>query len=173
MTLQDGLVAYKTYARAEGKSPKTIRWITSSVGYFADFLGPDQQDISIITANDFRRFIIALQDTTKFSHHPYNKPQQVKLSPQSIETYCRAIRAFFGYLYREGFIDRNPMEKVKMPYERLKSLPNAESCLRPGITLEKLETIANQMSDNQFAERMVNARSSLFQQIAKLANRVA
>jgi len=115
MTLQDGLVAYKTYARAEGKSPKTIRWITSSVGYFADFLGPDQQDISIITANDFRRFIIALQDTTKFSHHPYNKPQQVKLSPQSIETYCRAIRAFFGYLYREGFIDRNPMEKVKMP----------------------------------------------------------
>jgi len=70
MTLQDGLVAYKTYARAEGKSPKTIRWITSSVGYFADFLGPDQQDISIITANDFRRFIIALQDTTKFSHHP-------------------------------------------------------------------------------------------------------
>jgi len=65
------------------------------------------------------------------------------------------------------------MEKVKMPYERLKSLPNAESYLRPGITLEKLETIANQMSDNQFAGRMVNARSSLFQQIAKLANRVA
>ena len=66
-----------------------------------------------------------------------------------------------------------PYEKVKTPYERLKSLPNAENYLRPEITLEKLETIANQMSDNQFAERMVNARSSLFQQIAKLANRVA
>ena len=115
MTLQDALVAYKTYARAEGKSPKTIRWITSSVGYFADFLGPDRQDIAGIAANDFRRFIIALQGKHKFSQHPYNKPQQAKLSPQSIETYSRAIRAFFGYLYREGFIEKNPMEKVKMP----------------------------------------------------------
>lgn len=115
MTLSDALVAYKTYARAEGKSPKTIRWITSSIGYFAEFLGPERQDIAGITANDFRRFVIALQDKHKFSQHPYNKPQQAKLSPQSIETYCRAIRAFFGYLYREDFIQTNPMEKIKMP----------------------------------------------------------
>ncbi|MBA7603370.1 hypothetical protein ES703_10477 [subsurface metagenome] len=27
MTLQDALVAYKTYARAEGKSPKTVAWV--------------------------------------------------------------------------------------------------------------------------------------------------
>jgi site-specific recombinase XerD len=115
MTLSDALVAYKTYARAEGKSPKTIRWITSSVGYFSDFLGRERQDIASITGNDLRRFIIALQGKQKFSQHPYNKPQQAKLSPQSIETYSRAIRAFFGYLYREGFIEVNPMAKVKMP----------------------------------------------------------
>jgi len=66
-----------------------------------------------------------------------------------------------------------PYEEVRTPYERLKSLPQAESYLRPGITFEKLVTIANQMSDNQFAERMVNARSNLFQQISKFANRVA
>jgi hypothetical protein len=39
MTLQDALAAYKTYARPEGKSPKTVRWIMSSITYFADFLG--------------------------------------------------------------------------------------------------------------------------------------
>jgi transposase InsO family protein len=66
-----------------------------------------------------------------------------------------------------------PYEKVNTPYERLKSLPQAESSLRPGVTLEKLETISNQMSDNQFAERMVNARSNLFQQTSRFANRVA
>ncbi len=66
-----------------------------------------------------------------------------------------------------------PYEMVRTPYERLKSLPQAESYLRPGVTLEKLVTIANQMSDNQFAERMVNARSNLFQQISRFANRVA
>jgi len=66
-----------------------------------------------------------------------------------------------------------PYEEVRTPYERLKSLPQAESYLRPGVTFEKLVTIANQMSDNQFAERMVNARSNLFQQISRFANRVA
>ncbi len=66
-----------------------------------------------------------------------------------------------------------PYEEVRTPYERLKSLPQAESYLRPGVTLEKLETIANQMSDNQFAERMVNARSNLFQPFLRRANRVA
>lgn len=66
-----------------------------------------------------------------------------------------------------------PYEMVRTPYERLKSLSQAESYLRPGVTLEKLETIANQMSDNQFAERMVKARSNLFQQISRFANRLA
>jgi len=66
-----------------------------------------------------------------------------------------------------------PYEEVRTPYERLKSLPQAESYLCPGVTLENLVTIANQMSDNQFAERMVNARSNLFQQISRFANRVA
>ena len=115
MTLQDALVAYKTYARAEGKSPKTVVWVASSAGYFAEFLGPAQQDIGTITGNDLRRFIIALQGKPKFANHPYNKQQQAKLSAQSIETYCRAIKAFFGFLKREGFIESNAIAKVKLP----------------------------------------------------------
>ena len=66
-----------------------------------------------------------------------------------------------------------PYEEVRTPYERLKSLPEAESYLRPGVTFEGLEAIASQMSDNQFAERMVKARSNLFQQISRFANRLA
>ncbi len=66
-----------------------------------------------------------------------------------------------------------PYEEVMPPYEKLKSLPEAEIYLRPMITFEALDAIANQMSDNQFAERMVNARSNLFGQISRFANRVA
>ncbi len=115
MTLQDALIAYETYARAEGKSPKTITWVASSMGYFTQFLGPQQQDIGTITGNDLRRFIISLQGKPKFASHPYNKTQQTKLSPQSIETYCRAVKSFFGFLKREDFIKNNVMAKVKMP----------------------------------------------------------
>ena len=66
-----------------------------------------------------------------------------------------------------------PYEEVRTPYEKLKSVPQAESYLCPGVTLEELGTVAKQMSDNQFAERMVNARSNLFQQISRFVNRVA
>jgi hypothetical protein len=57
-----------------------------------------------------------------------------------------------------------PYQQIKTPYEKLKSLPQIETYLRPSITLDTLDAIANQMSDNQYAERMVKARSNLFKQ---------
>ena len=57
--------------------------------------------------------------------------------------------------------------------EKLRLLSEAENCLRPGITFESLEAVASQMSDNEFAERMVKARSNLFQQISRFDKRVA
>ena len=66
-----------------------------------------------------------------------------------------------------------PYEEVMTPYEKLRLLSEAENYLRPHITLERLEAVVNQMSDNQFAERMVKARSDLFQQIARFAMLVA
>ena len=65
-----------------------------------------------------------------------------------------------------------PYEEVMTPYEKLKSLPEAKSYLRPGVTFEALDAIANQMSDNEFAERMAKARSNLFQQISRFDKRV-
>lgn len=65
-----------------------------------------------------------------------------------------------------------PYREVMTPYEKLKSLPGAASYLRKGVTMVKLDDIANQMSDNEFAERMVKARSDLFQTISRLMDRV-
>lgn len=48
------------------------------------------------------------------------------------------------------------------PYERLKSLPNAEQYLKPEITFEILDQIAYQKSDNDFAEEMQKAKQELF-----------
>jgi transposase InsO family protein len=65
-----------------------------------------------------------------------------------------------------------PYEEVRTPYEKLKSIPNPESYLRAGVTFNKLDAIAMKMSDNQFAERMVNAHSVLFKQISRFGNPV-
>ena len=62
-----------------------------------------------------------------------------------------------------------PYEKIKTPYEQLKPLHQVETYLRPGISLKTLDAIANQMSDNQFAERMVKARYNLLKQTNRLS----
>lgn len=58
-----------------------------------------------------------------------------------------------------------PYKEVMTPYERLKSLPEAEKCLVAGVTFARLDTNAHEMSDNEFAERMGKARSDLFERI--------
>ena len=120
--LSDALTAYRICAKAEGKSPRTIGLVTSSLGYFGRFLG-GAPDISSITADDLRRFIIALQNTDKFRDHPFNKPLETKISALSIQTYCRGIRAFFGHLLREELIEANPVANVKMPRAPAKVVP--------------------------------------------------
>lgn len=53
----------------------------------------------------------------------------------------------------------------QVPYEFLKSLPNAESYLKPGVTFENLDKIAYSYSDNEFATIMREEERKLFQKI--------
>jgi Integrase core domain len=72
---------------------------------------------------------------------------------------------------RKGRIKKKYLySKINTPFEKLKSIPQVENYLRPGVTLQKMETYAQQLSDNQFAERMVKARSNLFKQTLRLTN---
>ncbi len=46
------------------------------------------------------------------------------------------------------------------PYEKLKSLPSAQACLKPELSFEILDKIAYQVSDN--AAALQQARRDLF-----------
>jgi len=68
---------------------------------------------------------------------------------------------------------RYPYSQMMTPYDKLKSLPNAASYLKPGITFEQLDAIAFSISDNQAAHRLNQARAELFQYINKTQNPAA
>lgn len=53
------------------------------------------------------------------------------------------------------------------PYEKLKSLTNAEQYLKDGITLKDLDRIAYKMSDNEAGEEMQKEKDKLFKIIQK------
>jgi hypothetical protein len=51
------------------------------------------------------------------------------------------------------------------PYEKLKSLYQAEQYLKDGVTFKQLDKIANEMSDTEFARKMNEAKIKLFQEL--------
>lgn len=64
-------------------------------------------------------------------------------------------------------IDKKGKQKKKYdtymtPYERLKSLPDADSYLRDGITFDTLDDISAGMTDNECAKAMQEAKTTLF-----------
>ena len=56
-------------------------------------------------------------------------------------------------------------EDMMTPYDKLKSLPDADHYLKPGIDLQQLDVIANAMSDNEAARHLNQARAELFRSI--------
>ncbi len=59
------------------------------------------------------------------------------------------------------------------PYEKLKSLGNAEAFLKPDMTFEQLDQTAAAMSDNEAAERLNAARKKLFQSLNRRSRQAA
>lgn len=58
-----------------------------------------------------------------------------------------------------------PYKSMMTPYEKFKSLPDAESYLKPGLTFLELDRIAKQVTDNEAARQLQEAKSQLFQVI--------
>ena len=60
---------------------------------------------------------------------------------------------------------RYPYKKMMTPYEKFKSLEHAAQFLKPGITIQQLDALANAMSDNEAARRLNQARATMFKTI--------
>ena len=62
---------------------------------------------------------------------------------------------------------------VRTPYAKLRSLPDAEACLKHGITFAELDALAHEQSDLQAARALNAERARLFQIIANAQTQVA
>lgn len=86
------------------------------------------------------------------------------------EFYMRYFNIYLNYhrvcLYATDYVDkrgkiRKKYDQTFVPYERFKSLENAEQYLKEGVTFAMLDEIAYAKSDNDFAEEMKKVKSKL------------
>ena len=115
--LSNLLKGYSVCARSEGKSENTIELTRRTVGYLNSFLVHNRlpTNVGLIGVGEIRAFILHLKQTYRFENHPLVRSHDRKLTGHTINCYLRSIRAFWGWLLKEGFIDSNPFMRVKIP----------------------------------------------------------
>ena len=123
MDIEDIFDLYDLDVRARGYSDKTINHVKGSVRYFSQYLG-GINDINKVTGDDFRRFLVALQERNTWEGLSFAKDK--KLSATTINTYSMAIKSFWNWLKQKGIVVENPLESVPNP-KKSKTIPKVYS----------------------------------------------
>lgn len=111
-----------------------------------------------------------VRKTFGYSHIPQHFAARIN------EFNVKALNPYVNYhrpcLYPTIITDKKGKQKKKYeyknmmtPYDKLKSLTNAEQYLKEDMTFKKLDDIAKAMSDNEAADQLQQQRRLLFKQI--------
>ena len=104
-----------------------------------------------------------------------------KFAPAVNQFYKQYLNIYLSYHRPCGYatiiIDKKGKQKkiydtYQTPYERFRSLPNAKQYLKLGITFKRLDKIAYQKSDNEFAQEMQSAKDKLFKNFKNIPQEI-
>lgn len=114
----DDLIQNHAYClTAEGRSQRTIDWYISNLKRFLRFLKSHNMSTSVkdIDILEVRRFIHHLQNEVVRWEDKPDINDSGRLSPFSVQGYARTIKAFWSWLVEEGYIEENPIARLKLP----------------------------------------------------------
>lgn len=119
---------------AGGLSRKTVRSYRYNVSRLQEYLEQEGvQEIAEVQPTHLRSFLAALQE----------KP----LSPWTVDQFYRSMNVFLRWCIAQGYLDLNPLEKVRRP-----RLPKPRV---PRLTLEQVERLLEAAQQTRFPQRDV------------------
>jgi site-specific recombinase XerD len=115
--VKETLHAYRFNLEALGRSPNTLKsyWDILEC-YFSflkneDLLGPFNE----IGRNELNAYLFHLKKCQRWPKRPPGRRNTGNLSLFTIQDHVRTIKVFWTWLFREGYIDKNPLEKFPLP----------------------------------------------------------
>ncbi len=94
-------------------SPETIRWYREKLRPLRECLGG--REVATITTQDLRDCRAALMARTeRWTDHPLRPTAPGRLSLHTINGHIRAWRRLFRWLASEGYIEKNPAQRLKL-----------------------------------------------------------
>jgi site-specific recombinase XerD len=117
LTINQLLDEYRFSLEAMNRSSKTISWYLAILGKYFAFLASNMllKPLPELGAKELKAYMLYRQKTPKWAKSPHIKKATGKLSPYSIQGDARAIKAFWGWLAKEVYIDKNPLAKFPQP----------------------------------------------------------
>jgi integrase/recombinase XerD len=117
LSISQLLDEYWLSLQALNRSPKTISWYRDILKAYFDFLESNSmlKPINELGTIQLKGYIIHLQKTDKWAGKPQIKKPQGKRSAHSIQGHVRAVKAFWGWLENEGYVEHNPLAKFPLP----------------------------------------------------------
>ena len=111
------LKEYRLNLEALNRSPKTIDWYLEIIPRYFHFLESHSllKPLHLLGTKELREYIIYLQNATRWAYNPNVKKATGSLSPFSIQGHVRALKAFWSWLLREGYIEHNPLNRFPLP----------------------------------------------------------
>lgn len=106
---------FEIHNRSDGKSPRTVQWYNQTVEVFTGWLESEGMSTRLddVGEDEARLFILHLQE---------RRGLWGKASSHTVNNRVRALRAFFNWLYRQGYTETHRLEHVKPPKVRQKEI---------------------------------------------------
>jgi site-specific recombinase XerD len=112
------LAEYRTSLESLNRSRKTISWYLDILTrYFAYLEGKGNgKSLAELGRQELKGYVLYLQNASRWPRNPHIEDKnRGRLSPYSIQGHVRSIKAFWGWLLREGYINENPLAKFPLP----------------------------------------------------------
>jgi len=142
-TIDELVARYAVSNQADGKSPRTVRGYTEILTSFSVYARNKlhNNDMSVLTLEIVRGYILFLRQKHCFEGHPYTPQQDKPLSVETLRCHCRVLKAFASWLHREGYTTENRLKNLKLPKAPAKMMEP----LTPG-EIEKMISCINMNS---------------------------
>ncbi|MHA6251945.1 tyrosine-type recombinase/integrase [Oceanobacillus sp. CAU 1775] len=148
LTFEQAIDIVVSGKRVEGVRERTIKDYHKMWGYFTKWLHENYEIeyVNDLEANVFRNYINYMKyDKQKYSGHKYisSENQSIGLSDTTININLRVLKAIINYLYREDYLEVNPIEKVKL-------IKQDKDNVHSGFTIEEVKEILRQPNQKDY-----------------------
>ncbi len=106
---------FQTHNRSDGKSPKTVEWYSQALDLFLEWLRAEGMSTCVddLGEDEVRNFVLYLQG---------RRGLWGLASSHTLNNRVRALRAFFNWLYRQGYTECHRLQNLKVPKVRQKEI---------------------------------------------------